>query len=580
MLQIPNKKKWIQVNGTEVLGNIWASFNVDLSDNLGRLRVGRRTIVSTNATDDADLGLPVAFRSLYTAGNEVYAVCGTRVFKNSGVPNGNFTEVASSPTDCHMNYSDMEVFNSQIYVSRNSTSVSKYDGTTWTSVSSVGTSTGVIKLMTTFADRLYVTDGSSKIVSLNSSDTVATIGNAYTLDFSANSATRIITFIRASASRIWIGTTNRLGGIGYIHEWDGISTQVTKSYRLEASGAMACVIKDDIPYVMDSNGNLIAWNGGSFQVLTGFNRENHKLLTGILNTVTQRFIHPNGMSIVEGKINMLINGVNNDNTGTIEDTIPSGVYEYDKEFGLVHKHSIGLTKLDDTISDFGQIKVARVGALQELNIPSDSANRNGCFYAGVQVYTDASSTRYQINYDDLIESLQKAGHLITTKIDSPNVDEVWQKVYLKVARFLTANDKMVVKYRTDDISNTEFTGTWTSTTTFTTTTNLSAYGVGAEVQVTQGIGSGKPSHITSITGSGTFTVTVDETYTGATGTFKATVDSWLKLGSLSNQVSRYLECPIGKTSNWIQFKIWFTFTGRKNELEEILLVNTPNQQPK
>lgn len=580
MIIIPNNKKWIQTNNSEVLGNIWASFNVDLSDNMGRLRIGSRLIVNTDDTDDADLGLPVAFRTIAT---KKFTIAGAKVFKSTTTsPQSNYTEDITSgvPTNLNSDYSDMSSFNGYLYISANSTSVYKTDGSTW-STFTAGSSTGSPRIFVQFADRMYMTDGSSKIISWNTSDSVASIGSAYTLDFSSNADERRIVFMRASASRIWIGTVNRNGGKGAIYEWDGISTQATKLYRLEASGAMSCVIKDDIPYVFDSNGDLLVWNGGSFVKLTGLNRENHTLLLGSTSE-SNPFIHRNGMSIIEGKICALIRGINGDNTSTIEDTIPSGIYEYDKEYGLVHKHSIGLTKSNGTVSDYGQIKIAKVGALTEINLQDDASTRNGTFQAGVQVYTNASSTRNLIAYDDSTNSLQKAGYLITPKIDSANIDDVWQKIYPKVKRFQNTTDKMVVKYRTDEIDSVEFTGTFTSTTTFITTADLSSFAVGDEITIIQGLGSGKPSHITAMSlSAGTYTVTVDETYTGATTqTFKAKIDKWIKIGSLSNKVVSYLECPIGKKANWVQFKIWLVVTGRKNELESLVIVNQANQQGK
>lgn len=579
MIIIPNNKKWIQPNNSEVLGNIWASFNLDLGDNLGRLRIGSRLVVNVDESEDADLGVPVAFEVI---DGKKFAVAGATIFKSSNtMPQGAFTQDATSgvPTNLDSSYSDMKSFNGYLYVTANSTSVYKTDGSTWGTFTA-GSNTGAPRILVQYGDRMYMTDGNSKIISWTTADSVSTSG-AYTLDFSSNANERKIVFLRASASRIWIGTMNLNGGKGAIYEWDGISTQATKLYRLEASGAMSCVIKDDIPYVFDSNGDFLVWNGGNFAKITGLNRENHLLLLGS-NSTTNPFIHRNGMTLVEGKICALIRGINGDNTSTIEDTIPSGVYEYDKEYGLVHKHSIGLTKSDGTISDYGQIKVAKVGALTEINIQDTSSTRNGTFLAGVQAYTNASSTRNIIAYDDSINSLQKAGSIITPKIDSANIDDVWQKVYPKIKRFQNTTDKMVVKYRTDEVDSVEFTGTFTSTTTFTTTADLSSFAVGDEIQIIQGLGSGKPSHITAMSlSTGTYTVTVDETYTGATSqTFRAKIDKWIKIGSLSNKVVSYLDCSIGIPANWVQFKIWFVVTGRKNELESLVIANQANQQGK
>jgi len=574
---IPKDKKWVQVNGSEVMGNLWASFNIDLSDNYGRLRIGQRLIVNTDETDDADIGVPVAFASINSIN---YCIAGSKVFKSgANTPNSNFTEDAISgvPTNLNSLYSDMASFNGYLYVSANSTSVYKTDGVSWSSFSA-GSNTGSPRLFVQYADRMYMTDGNAKIISWSTSDTPATSG-AYTLDLSSNADTRRITCMRASASRIWIFTTNLSGGKALVYEWDGASTQPTRSYRLESSGAFSCVIKDDIPWIIDANANLLAWNGGTFQYITGFNRENHKLLTGIFSTTNDRFVHPNGMSIVEGNIHILINGSNNDNTGTIEDTIPSGIYEYQKEFGLVHKYSFGLTKSNGTIVDFGQIRISKAGALSELNQPSTSSTRNGTFLAGAQIYTNAGSTRNVISYDDQNSTLQKAGTFITTKIQSSEVTEMWQKLYVGVKKFLNDNDKMIVKYRIEEVDSTQISCTWTSTNSFTTTSDISAYANNDEITVIQGVGSGKCAHITDLSESaGTYTVTVDETFTGATSqTFLAKIDKWKKIGSLSNRNASYLECPIGKSANWIQLKIWVTFTGRKEEIETLYLVSAPNQ---
>ncbi|MFK5284045.1 hypothetical protein ACI3PL_31150, partial [Lacticaseibacillus paracasei] len=75
------------------------------------------------------------------------------------------------------------------------------------------------------------------------------------------------------------------------------------------------------------------------------------------------------------------------------------------------------------------------------------------------------------------------------------------------------------------------------TTTFTvpnSSIDLTSYwtaNTGAEVEITQGLGSVKCAHIinTSLAG-GTWTVTVDETFTSATGTSKARFAFWNKMG--------------------------------------------------
>lgn len=73
---------YLQTNRSDDLGSIWASFNLDFQTKLGTLRLTPKLVSLTTSSDDADLGLPVAFEFWY---DEWWAICGTRLFKN-GAP--------------------------------------------------------------------------------------------------------------------------------------------------------------------------------------------------------------------------------------------------------------------------------------------------------------------------------------------------------------------------------------------------------------------------------------------------------------------------------------------------------------
>lgn len=590
----PKTKLWNQTNNSDVLGSLWTSFNLDLNTNQGKMRVGKRLVLNTNTSDTANLGLPVSFRVL---GSKIYALCDTRLFQNgSAYPSsGVFTAVASTPTNFDKNYSDMEVFNRSLYITQGaSTTVSTYDGSSWSSFSA-GSNTSQVRLLTAYGARLYMTDGTNKIISWDTSNLVQTTGQ-WTLDFSAGGDSQIITWMRSSANRIWIGTVNTLGGKGYIYSWDGSSSQATSSYRLEASGALACVIKDDVPYVIDSNGSLLKWNGGNFQKLTEFYRQNNVLFNSILSRDTNRFIHPNGMTIVNGKVNILINGSNGNNGNTLEETIPSGVWEFDETIqslgivgrGLTHKGSAGLSHSGDSITDYGQNRISRAGALTELNMQNTASTRNGTFLCGATYFTDATTTTNGIFYDDSNDTLQKAGYFITTKIYSSDITNTWQSLYAKFRRLGSATDKIIVKYRTQENDPTEMTITWStvgaSTTTLTTTdTNIANYAIGDEIEVTQGSGGGRCAHIVSISApsGGTYTVVIDEVFTGVTGTAKARFNQWIKMGSVINQTDNYLnyQFKMAITSTWIQIKFFMILTGKK-DLDELQIQAIPSQNAK
>lgn len=596
-MQIPadsKLKKLIQLNNSNVLGDLWATYGLDLTENEGVVRLGKRLVLNTNTSDVAEMtSYPAAFRIFM---GSKYAIAGASAVgyafsQGTTYPSATlFSKVTGSntPTKVDSIYSDMEVLDSVLYVSQNDTTVSyTTDGSTWGSMSTVGNS-GSVHLMTAYASRMYMTNLFCKILSWNTSRTVVDTGQ-FTLDL-GNSAANVITFLRSSSNRIWIGTVNTTGGKGYIYEWDGSTTQVQKAYRLESTGALSCVIKDDVPYVVDTNGSLLVWNGGTFKKLTQFNRRNNQLLSNATSSQNNRFIHPNGMSLINGKINILINGRNYNSSVNQEETISSGVWEYDEAKGLYHKYAFGSSRAAGTIVDYGQSYLSGVGALSELNPSSNAGGRNGTFLAGSTYYTDATNTSSGIFFDDSNDTERKGGWLISTKLRpessklGPTISSIWKKFYLSHRKLLNAADRIVVKYRSTEQEPTTMTITWASTTSFTTTdTNMANYAVGDEVEVVQAIGGGICSHITAIVNNaGTYTVTVDETHTSATGTAKARFQKWIKMLEVNDQTSTWNQAGFPASggmplaSTWIQLKVWMVFTGQ-DELEILTVVDTPSQ---
>lgn len=591
----PQTKQIVQTNNSDVLGSIYISQNIDVRDNVGRFRLGKRLVVNSDDTDSglSTLTYPVAFVSF---DSKIWTLGGNtsnsgKVFVNGSTElQSNFIADlnTSTPTDISSRYSDMiNGGNGYIYATSGSYIYQLVTGGgTWTNQSlSVGS-----HMLATYAGRIYVSTLASRIysadISTGAMGSLVTSGS-YTLNLGLDTNANVITFIRASASRIWIGTVNTRGGKGYVYEWDGQSTAVTRSYKLESTGALSCVIKDEVPYIVDTNGDLLYWNGGTFTKLTGFNTKGKNIrLKNPNSLVNDRFIHPNGMSIVDGNINILINNENYDYSATANDTTPSGVWEYTQENGMIHKGSLGLTKSGGTITDYGQTRIKHAGAIAELVPNNNDSNRNGTFLVGASIFTDATTTKATIHYEDTKDTLQKAGVLVTPFIESSQVEDSFNRFFLKHKKMLNASDKIVIKSRVYEDEFVEATITWTSTTTFTVPNSsvvVSDYwtsGIGGEVEVIQGLGSCKCSHIiNAVLASGTWTVTVDETYTGATGTSKARFSKWNKLGTIQNQVNQVEDFSIpdaDSINTCIQFKLWILFTG-KNEIQSLNIISKTQQ---
>lgn len=585
---IPSNYKWVKFNETDRFGNLFATMNVDLTSNRSKLRLSPRTIITTD--DITDLGVPVAFKVFTdTNGGVQYAWCiaGSYIFRMNLASGYQTAFAKDSATGSGSQYSsdtaDMVNFGKTYLIATEQTDINLFTASSgqWTESSGDVLTSGTPHMLCVFGTRVYVTDEGTKVKSFLPSDinTIATSGSNFLNLANKGFNATTITFLRPTSTRIWVGTLNQSEEGCQIFAWDGsTATDPNEVYDIkDASGILAGVIRDDVPWVIDNLGRLLYFNGGAFiEAKNGrLPIARGKFLKNPLSSVNDRWIHPNGMDLVDGKINILINNEYEDNGATIEESIPSGIWEYDDETGWYHKMSLSL--YTSSVSDFGQNRVSRVGAIYANRNAASASTTNGSILMGAQIYSDATTTKEIIAIDDRNDTVQKAGYFITTKIYSPRVEEYWQKLYIRFRQLLNSTDSITLRYRTTEESPTEATITWTSTTTFTTTTNISAYS-GYEVEVLQGKGSGLTAKITNVSESGgTYTATVDTTFTGASsGTAKARFQKWITLGTYNKQTQSFIDFGLGFVSTWIQFKVCLVFTG-KDEVDDMYLVNKPKE---
>lgn len=591
MILIPSRetKTINQNNRSKILGYLWSSFNIDLQSEVADIKVSPRLRINTSGVSNQ--GRMVAARAF---DQRVFAVCGTRVFKNSAQNLiATFSEDASTDvqTDLSATQSDMEIFNGELFVSTIDALYSKTANSlgtgAWNSRGLLVASTAIHKLcyFQKF-NRLYVLDGDNLIKSVsvtNGSFNALTITGDYTLSLNNNYG--IFYTMAADTNDIWIGTLNTvpsntlpvMEGAGILR-WDGISSSVYQ-YKVRAGAVLAICRNpvDGLMYAVDSNAALLKFNGSGFQEIDRLpiNKKNLK------NAVTNgygNFIHPNGMSFTrDGTLKILINNLVGDNDATIIENLASGIWEWDPKRGFVHTNTASLMTLaSSTLTDHAQNRVSAVGALYEPNIYSESSDGKPTLICGIDYYSDASTAVSGIFVDDPLNSVQKYGYIVTPWIFSQGLKDTWKKVWLKIRQLLDSGDRVVLKYRTTETSPTEISITWVNTTSFTTATNVSAL-VGYEVEILQGTGGGKCAHITAVSGSGPYTVTLDETYTGVTtGTAKARVQNWKKSSSFTSQSNEDATFLIGDSSVRIQLKVCMQFTG-DDEIFELALINEVKQ---
>ncbi len=585
MIIVPSRttKKIIQNNRSKILGDLWSSFCLDLQSNLGVIKVSPRLMVNTK--DVSNQGLSIAFR---TFDKLVFTIAGTRIFKNTS-----FDLVSSfgAATTYSTDYSDVVTYNNALVTTTTAKVKSKVNngsGTgAWTDRATLNTSDSLHKLcyFTKF-NRVYYIDDYQSIKSLDSSWVEATSGDYF---ISIPYKLGDIYTLEADDSYIWIGTMNiTSGGLtdsvssASVLRWDGISSQIIDEFKIKAKSVLA-MCKDDsgVVHVLDSNGALLAFTGSGFTEI-GRLPLNRELLVNALGSNPVKyngFVHPNGMYFTRnGTFVVLVNNLVGDSAGTIKENLPSGIWEFHKETGFVHRQSPSYTALGTTtVTDHGQNRVSQVGALCEPNLYSTSSSGKPTLICGAIYYTNASSTTTAILVDDPLDTTQKYGYFVTSWIPASQIKDSWERIILRYRKLLNSGDKIISKLRTSESASTEISLTWVNTTSFTTATDLTS-SIGYEVEIIQGTGSGKCSHIVSaVNNAGTYTVVVDETYTGVTtGTAKARIQNWIKHMVVSDQATESKKQSTGKASERIQIKICMQFTG-EDEFNELIVVNNPHE---
>lgn len=378
---------------------------------------------------------------------------------------------------------------------------------------------------------------------------------------------------------IWIGSlpvNSKTKGV--ISQWDGESNQVTNEYVLESGGVLAMCTVSDMPYAIDTEGRILKYTGYSFEEIARFPFDRTLLLNA--TAVGQKWVHHNGMiGTKNNTILIAVNNLNEDANSTINESLPSGVWELDlNNYSLTHKYAPTLKAMGSaTVTDYGQNRVTNAGALKLNYRESDSTAGRSTLLAGFTVYTNASDTKSAIFIDSPDNPAtdyegQKRGYFVTTWFESPQITSNWTRLWATFKKMLNATDKMIFKYRLDDDEPVEATITWVTQTTFTTTTDVSAY-EGFEAEIIQGTGSGACCDITDISeAGGTYTVTIRDAVPITATTAKARFQKWIYLGEIASQTLAYGSLPIIANDVRIQIKGILEWTG-DNEFTKMAIVS-------
>ncbi len=566
-------KKWTQPNMGDLMGILWATFNIDLARNEGKLTISPRTDMILNNTDDADLVYPSAFiRSSADSTDRWWALCDAVLFKSTSATTIAFAQdaIASTPTDLKHQYSDISEHEGSLIVST-STDLHKLTAGTWTpswwtgagQLNQTALSSNIPHPLDEFERNILIGDGNF-LHRIDRNNLVSykrlTLPPRYQ-----------IRVIRHTSNRVYIGTKNLYGGRAAIFEWDGYSETYLKQHDVEGKIVFSMCTKDGVMHALTSKGYLYregAYTFGKvdqlpvsisewfhFDSSNTYSAEWYDQWSDVLN------VHQRGMETIGGEIHVSLNACVNGAVNRIMDNFKSGIWCWKEGTGFYHRYSFNNYK-SRTVYDIGTQVLVKAGGIAELDKDLKM------FLAGASVYSDNISTIVHgiycnSNRDNLTP---KRGYFITTKIQTSNIEETWNKLWLKFEKFRDANNVIVVKYRQADglDYNLPFTAgvTWVAGgQQFTSTsTQFANAAVGDEVEVMTGKGAGCTAHISLIAYvNPTYTITIDEdlktTLGDMGGTAAVRVSDWIKEEAITSTTITKKDLSLVANATWIQFKI-------------------------
>lgn len=581
----------------DVFGALWATRNIDLVSKRGAIRLAAPMSEILNSTDDSDLDVPVAFLRTNADGTDKWwALAQDKGISRSDglmwkaaatIPGGAWAQdaIANSPTDACDN---MAVFGfattDNLFVSRDD-DISKLNNGTWTASWWVSTLSQSALAATNphyiypFTNKLLVPDGNvvhtvddSSVVSLNR----LTLPKEYQ-----------IVWIHDDGTYVYFGTRHKRAGMALVFQWDGEASTYNNYFPIGSEISFAGQVDaNKTLHVMNGNGHLLRFTGDGFEEVARlpFDHTRQQRWVRIVNDATLGDVNvamrPNGMSLVKNRISILIDGVlENSATLTLEN-MPSGIWEYDPDFGLYHKHSLSLYD-GSTLDQYGSSVIAVVGGLKaNLNTLVSAAQSE--FLAGASMLVDATTAKRAIMIH-VHGNVAARGSFTTARLESAGgFGGFWTRLQLAFKRLensTSQTDKILVKYRTDRIAalvdykgSSVATGTWASTTSFTINDTIGAsLAVGDEVEILTGIGAGALAHISTLvnTSANNYTITIDETITGATGTALVRFQRWKKLSSITDTTTEKKIMTLAKRSRWTQFKVELRGGLSSPEIEEL-----------
>lgn len=565
---LPNSNGQIrQSNKGDVYGELWGTFNVDLTSSPGKIKTSRQLYTSLSETkmDNDDLYASVIYGGyIYNilSGSRVQTLEAYRNPRISGTWSSSSGAITATAT------SDAVVFDNKLLVTtstniamNNNAGTPSWDVDWWTTIVS-GTALQnslphVMDVSNIGQETLFVTDGNLvRYYNPTAGHSTVTLAEHLT-------ACALATDYKAT----FVGTYSNSGNARvyeiYVGEQVDGTPVARNSYPVDGTAVLSMDVVDGVVYIVTDRGHIQAFNGVAFVTVGSFPFAFDSVaidgmsVGDIAPANIDRGIHPKGMRAYGKSLmvnintnNQLIddlasNPIDNDdifNNVVVNERSASGVWEFDTETRVLnHRYALKYSA--------NQVGAHRLTKSAPILILDNQYTR---ILTGGRI-SDTRTDIFVENPDQV-----PTGYFITSEIDSDTVQDAWEHLALKIEP-LADGESIEIKYRTD--KNKEYpayaSGTFLNANTFNTEDDLSMVAVGDEIELIDGDYAGQMAHVTAISSSASvYSVELDRDIAVAESACYARFQNW-KLATHSDE-GGWLKLGTSDTSTWVQFKVVMT----------------------
>lgn len=591
---LPPNKQWSQLNDGSLFGSLYGTRNISL-DKRGLLRLSKRMryVGRVNQGSNFEEVTSIVFdgAGLANSTSQYYIINAGTIYTLSE-DLATFAVDGTAGTPSVTLNSDGVLWNDGLYVTV-SANLAKLVGGTWTGTLMTLTSNIPHPLCVSAVNNNLLVGNGNKLEQ-------RTAAGVNTTALTLPSNFRIM-WIRSGTDRTFIGCMALDGGSTAVFDWDETSAGANNRFSVDCNTVLSGAFMASDFYIVTDDGRLMRFDGGGF--ITAAQFPVYKSLNSSWVSINGYSMAQRGMAVIGGKLTMNINGLLQVDTAAFtyeaRDIFSSGIWEYDGEATLNHKYGLSnATAGASTDFDYIVVESEMPGAISAIYkdvklgyTPSPAVGQILLAGGSLSDVTEMGTTQYVLC---AVTTGDNRGIFTTQRVETVQITNTANKLWVKFAGVESAADKILFKYRTSERLNFPLSvgagGTenanWTSNTTFTITAaaapNWQYVLVGDEVTITNGNGAGSTAHVvSSVLNAGTYTVTLDEAITNVSNGDETglIVDNWVKIEtSITNaDILGYKDIPIPQTtpSTWIQIK--GEMRGSDVVIEELQLVESTQQ---